>query len=231
MTPRNAPSVRRTLVYCVLAATPLLLFSVFLTRPVQDAYSSELAVREYSPRGVEGGAVVPASCPSFAHVSGQCTPPSFSTNDAAINNGESTNLTWSCPSGVNTSSSGVNFSTGGALSGSTSVSPSNTTSYTVVCNSSGSSANLTVTVYNPSLTISASPTRVRSGNASIITWSASSVDSCSVSGPGISASGLSGSQSTGGLTNQSTYTLTCTTEGGSISASVIVTIAPAFEEI
>lgn len=200
--------------------------------------SPELSVKEYSPLGSDGGAVIPASCPSYAHVSGQCTPPSFggsgnggSGTNIYINNGDSATLTWSCPSAYNSSSSGTNFSTGGALSGSTSVSPTSNTTYTIVCNDSGSSGQVTVTVLNPVLSISASPTRVRQGNASTITWSASEVDSCSVSGPSFSASGLSGSQSSGAIQNQSTYTLTCSTQGGNESASVTVTLAPSFIEI
>lgn len=195
------------------------------------AFSSELEVREYSPLGYQGGAVIPASCPSYAHTTGQCTPPSFTTGDSQINSGETTNLTWSCPSAYNTSSSGSNFSTGGALSGSSNVSPSSDTTYTLVCNDSGTSASLSVTVYNPTLSISANPTRVRAGNSSTISLSASSVDSCSVSGPSFSGTGTSGSQSSGAISNESTYTLTCTTDGGSVSASVTVTIAPSFEEI
>lgn len=226
----------RAVLGLMLAAALLAVGSVFLASDF--IYSPELSVEEYSPLGEEGGAVIPASCPSYAHTTGQCTPPDFNGsgdggNGATIyiNNGDSATLTWSCPSAYNTSSSGTNFSTGGALSGSTSVSPTSNTTYTIVCNDSGSSGQVAVTVLNPVLSISASPTRVRQGNASTITWSASEVDSCSVSGPSFSASGLSGSQSSGAIQNESTYTLTCSTEGGDESASVTVTLAPSFEEI
>lgn len=208
------------------------------------ASSAELNVRAFSPQGFAGGAVVPASCPSYAHTPGECTPPSFSGQGSGggsgsgpggtitINEGDSVTLSWSCPADYNTSSSGLAFSTGGALSGSTVTSPGDSVTYTVSCNDSGSSADVSVAVLHPTLSLSASPTRVRSGSASTITWSASGVASCAVTGPaGAFGSGMSGSQPTGPLANQSTYTLTCTTQGGTVSTSITITIAPSFEEI
>ena len=57
--------------------------------------------------------------------------------------GESTTLTWSSTNA--TSCTGTNFSTGGATSGSITVSPNNTTVYSVTCSGS-SAANSTLTV-------------------------------------------------------------------------------------
>lgn len=149
---------------------------------------------------------------------------------STINAGSSSTCTWNCDG---TSTAGLGFSTGGALSGSVSVSPSVTTTYTVQCiDPEGTSETpTTVTVNHPALTISANPTRVRSGNASTITWSATQVTSCAISGPGFSGSGLSGSQSTGALNTQSVYTLTCQSVGGVKSASVTVSITPSQTEI
>jgi hypothetical protein len=213
----------------------------------EERSSVEVAVSEMSPRGIEGGAVIPASCPSYAHATGQCTPPTFTVSylgdggsggsgdggsSITINEGDAVELEWACSSDHNTDSSGLNFSTGGALSGTEEVTPADDATYSITCNDSGTTADVEVTVLHPSLSLSASPTRVRAGNASTITWSASEVDSCSVTGPaGAFASGTSGSQSTGAISNQSVYTLTCQTEGGAVSASVTVTIAPSFEEI
>lgn len=64
--------------------------------------------------------------------------------------------------------------------------------------------------------ISASPTRVRSGSSSTVTWSASGVTSCTVSGPGLSSTSKQGSQSAT-ITQQSLYTLTCQTSGAPVS--------------
>jgi len=81
------------------------------------------------------------------------------------------------------------------------------------------------------LEIDANPGVIRSGNSSTVTWLATgSPQSCSVSGPGVSSTSLSGSQGTGSLTEESTYTITCTYETYSRSASARVLILPSFEE-
>lgn len=94
------------------------------------------------------------------------------------------------------------------------------------------------TTGSAALTITASPARVRSGQASTVTWSASNVigqnAKCTVRGPGIDwessvsaspACSASGS-ATPTIATQSTYVLTC----GSATKSVIVNVIPEFEE-
>ena len=108
-----------------------------------------------------------------------------------------------------------------------SVRPSDTTTYTVLC-SNGSTAAVTVTVLQPTLSISASPTRVRSGRSATVEWSALNASSCTVTGPGLSASGTSGSRSTGAITGRSTYVLVCQTGAGAKSAATTISIIPFF---
>ncbi len=196
--------------------------------------SVELSAKTLVARGPSGAGVVPASCPSYAHFPGECNPPDFtvsggggSGSTTTINEGDSATLTWECQN--SSSSSGVYFDTNGQPSGTTDVAPADTTTYTLVC-SNGGTGSVTVYVVHPELTIAANPTRVRSGSASTITWSSTNTNSCTVTGPNFSASGTSGSQSTGPLTVQSTYTLTCQTDGGSVAESVTVTLIPRFEE-
>lgn len=91
---------------------------------------------------------------------------------------------------------------------------------------------------NADLTIAATPNRVRAGQPSTITWSATGIPgasaTCSVSGPGVSWSSsvtaspqcsASGSASPT-INTQSTYTLTC----GVYSESVTVNVIPNFQE-
>lgn len=263
--------------------------------PGNNFRSVELDVAAYSPMGVEGGAVLPASggstycgptadtaCPGDIcfnieglqysppegytayenyGVTRQCcyytetftgygcvpaysqsyyqgyyqsayppTAPTIGCSPSTINSGSSSTCSWSCSG---SSTAGLGFSTGGALTGDASVSPTATTAYTVQCIGPGgtSQTSTTVTVNNPVLSLSADPTRVRSGNSSTITWSATQVTSCAISGPGVSATGLSGSRSTGALTSQSRYTLTCQTVAGVKTASVLVNVIPAQTEI
>lgn len=94
------------------------------------------------------------------------------------------------------------------------------------------------TASTPNLTLTATPARVRAGQSSTLTWSATGVNgedaTCTVSGPGVSwtsAVTTSPSCSASGTANttistQSTYTLTC----AGVSESVTVNVIPNFQE-
>ena len=76
--------------------------------------------------------------------------------------------------------------------------------------------------------LSASPTTVNSGAAAMLTWSSTNASSCSASGGWSGALASSGSQSTGALTADTTYSLTCTGSGGTSAATgATVTVTPA----
>lgn len=168
----------------------------------------------------------PGTCTS------NCTP-TISCSPSTVNPGQSSSCDWQCGTG-DVSSSGSNFATGGAVSGTATVNPSVTTVYGVQCNNSGDSNSDTVTVVSPTLSLAADPVRVRSGSSSTITWSATNVQSCTVSGPNFSHSGTSGSQSTGAITAQGVYTLTCRLLGTTAayqSTSVTITLIPTQTEI
>ncbi|PIT91064.1 hypothetical protein COU17_02435 [Candidatus Kaiserbacteria bacterium CG10_big_fil_rev_8_21_14_0_10_49_17] len=152
-----------------------------------------------------------------------CTPPELLA-------GGSLTVTWSCSNA--TSSSGNGFSTGGALSGSTSVSADPEATYTVVCSNDTQSvqAQCDVDILNPQLNIDANPDRVRKGNTSSINWQALNVKSCTVDGPDFSATGVSGAKQTGPIEVESTYRLICQTDLGAVIDSVTVKLIPTFEE-
>lgn len=76
----------------------------------------------------------------------------------------------------------------------------------------------------PTVSLSASPTSLSSGQASTLLWSSSNASSCTASGMWSGAQPTSGNTSTGPLTSTSSYTLTCTGAGGTTSASVTITI-------
>lgn len=198
------------------------------------AVSAELGIAALSPAGELGGRVVPASCPSYAHIAGECSPTFTGSGSSggsgtsfSINEGDTVTLEWSC---VNSdSSSGVNFSTGGAVSGGSEEQPTDDVSYTLVC-SNGGQATVNVTVLHPELSITAVPRLVRPGDTSTITWSTTNTNSCTVTGPNFNKTGLSGSQSSGPITHQSTYVLTCQTDAGPTSESVTVNVTPTIIE-
>ncbi len=306
----------------------LLLSSLPAGEPVR---SVELGIAEHSPLGVTGGAVIPASCPSYDHsggsvygtcagcplgydynggdtcvatgwcggyyywngsscqdcyvdsatqyqtvgcptgqtgqinqyrtgscpVSGQapvwsawttssntCTvpaaPPTVTINGGSTANvitGQTATITWSCPS-PNTSSSGVNFSTGGAASGSTGVVVTTNQTYTVVCGQTSTQASVSVVAINANMSLVTDRARVSLNGTAVLTWSASGVTSCSLSGPGTTdaATAVDGTiasrnKTTAPITGQGTYTLTCETAATPISTSVNVSLIPNTIEI
>ena len=76
----------------------------------------------------------------------------------------------------------------------------------------------------PEIAFSANPTTVPEGVASTLTWAASNASSCEASGAWAGQRPPSGSASTGPLTADSTYTLSCTGSGGNASRMVTVTV-------
>src|SRR3989344_4180243 len=76
----------------------------------------------------------------------------------------------------------------------------------------------------PTVSLTASPTSITSGTASTLTWSSTNVTSCTASGAWSGTKSTSGSQSTGNLTANSTFTLSCTGTGGTTNQSVSVNV-------
>lgn len=149
-----------------------------------------------------------------------------------IDMGQTSVLKWTSVNATSCMSAG-GFSTGGAANNSNPgvlVGPlTETASYAITCTGEGGSvnANTVVVVNEPQADISASPNRVAKGSSAVITWSASGVQSCQVSGPGLSATTLSGSESIP-IQTQSVFTITCTTNGLDKPDSVIVNVGPLF---
>lgn len=156
----------------------------------------------------------------------------LSSSPSTIDQGQSSTLTWSSTNA--TSCVGTGFTAGGT-SGTSSTGALNTpgtSNYQVVCSGTGGTsapAFASVEVLSPSVAISASPTRVLIGANSQVSWSASQVNSCAISGPGLSSTSLSGSQNVP-ISFQSIFTITCQTNGDSVTKSVTVNVVPVFEE-
>jgi len=188
--------------------------------PTQDDYSPE---EGYCGGGVETirGTSCPASPVVFA-VDINAAP-------VTINSGESTSLTWQTTNASNcTISSGIGSV---AATGTRSVSPTVTTTYTLSCAQTGAPANIksdsvTVTIRGTGCTVNsfnASPSSIDSGESSTLTWSVSSASSCSISGV---ASGLpTAGNRTVSPTSTTNYTLTCNaTSGGTCAGQTTVNV-------
>ena len=155
----------------------------------------------------------------------------ISANPNPVSYGGASTISWSSTNSSSCSVPGIGSGLSG--SGSTGGLISNTT-YTTTCqglNGSPVSASVTVTVTGPTVTISASPTSVAYGGSSTISWTVSNSGSCTASGSGWSGSKDSStgthSQSTGALTSNQTYAITCYgangASSGPVSSSVTVT--------
>jgi hypothetical protein len=75
----------------------------------------------------------------------------------------------------------------------------------------------------PTVSLSANPTSITSGQSSTLSWSSTNATSCTASGSWSGSKSTSGTQSVSPTTT-STYNLTCTGTGGSANASATVTV-------
>lgn len=157
----------------------------------------------------------------------------LTASPSLITNGESSTLTWSS-SGDATSCSGSGFATGGATSGSTDVSPTENTTYVVLCEGPAGSDTDTddVEVSNPSAPpeIDADPARVEREDTTSISWDENGHLGCSISATNGDSINVASSspQTSDTIFGETTYTISCSDDGSSDSATV--TIIPEFEE-
>jgi hypothetical protein len=143
---------------------------------------------------------------------------------STIASGNSSTLTWSSTHATAcTATGGWAGNKGTSGSQSTGALKANTT-YSLACTGPGGSAaqatTVTVTSPPPTVTLSANPGTVTSGNAATLAWSSTNATACVASGAWSGTELPSGSQSTGALKANATYTLTCTGTGGSVMQSI-----------
>lgn len=108
------------------------------------------------------------------------------------------------------------------------------TSFTLSCTGAGGSATTTAAVAvassptAPTLVLSASSASVARGSATQLQWSTTGATSCTAAGGWTGPRGPSGSETSALLTTGTTFSLSCTGAGGTISREVsIAVIAPA----
>lgn len=154
----------------------------------------------------------------------------LAANPTAILSGQTSTLTWVSQNATSCTASGGWTGTK-SLSGNQSVGPlTATTTFTLACTGPGGSVtqNAIVTVTAaaaaPTLTLTANPTSVPSGQSAVLTWTSANATSCTAFNGWTGTKALSGSESTGALTSGRTYTMTCTGPGGSITRSASVSI-------
>ena len=150
-----------------------------------------------------------------------------SADPAAILLGESAKLTWDS---TNAATASIDPGIGSVeLSGSMTVTPAATTTYTVTAtNRGGDTFTVDVTVAvaypAPSITFDANPASIPEGGTSTLTWSTTHADSCEID-QGIGSVQVNGSTTVSPL-ETTTYTITATGAGGTTVASVVVAVIP-----
>lgn len=152
----------------------------------------------------------------------------------SVVSGNASTLNWSATDADSCTASGAMGWDGGKLASGTQSTGALTAAatFTLTCAGIGGSGTGSATVNvtqppAPTLTLTANPSSVISGSSSILTWSVSQATSCNASGAtnwtGSKNAG-GGSQSTGALTSDTTYSLTCTGAGGSTTRTATVTV-------
>lgn len=155
---------------------------------------------------------------------------SLTASATTIPAGSTTTLKWSSKNATSCVGSGGWTGTE-STSGTHTVSPASTTTYTLQCASSAATAetstkvtvDATAPVPAPTVTFSASSTAISAGGSSTLTWSTSNASSCTASG------GWTGTESVSGThgvspTSTTTYTLACNGAGGNAQDSATVTV-------
>ena len=79
---------------------------------------------------------------------------------------------------------------------------------------------------SPTVSLSASPTSVAAGTAADLTWSSTDATACTASDGWSGPRATNGSAATGALSATTSFTLTCTGEGGTKSSTITVTVTP-----
>lgn len=180
-----------------------------------------------------------SSCP------GPSVDLSVALGRSVVDSGQSATLTWNSPDATSCRWTGGFSELSVGPSGSVSTGPlTQTSTYQIACSNAsgtGAASNVTITVMNPEVTISANPVRVRAGVQSTITWEGKDIKSCVVTGPAgetISSGDAdatshvfsAGSPVSATITTQSTYRITCETNGDPMVKSALINVVPLYQE-
>ena len=155
---------------------------------------------------------------------------SFSADPGTVTSGSTTTLNWSTTNATSCTASG-GWSGAKSANGSQIVGPlTAATDYLIDCQGPGGSATSSVRVGvtepPPTVTLTASPTSVASGETSTLTWSATNATSCAATGGWSGAKATSGSEVVGPMTATTNYSLECSGAGGSRQQTTTVSFAP-----
>ena len=148
----------------------------------------------------------------------------LSADTLAIDQGQSATLSWTSTDATTCS---ADWTASTATSGSETLSPAATTTYSMTCTGDGGSSadSMTVTVnappaaVAPTVSLTASPASVSRGSTITLSWSSTDATSCTAAGSWSGAKPVSGAESIV-IRDPVTFALTCSGDGGTASSSV-----------
>lgn len=152
------------------------------------------------------------------------TPPTatLASSPATIQPGQNATLTWTTTNAQAVALNGAPFPPSGSMT----VSPAVTTTYTLIANGIGGTAqtSVTVTVQQPATTaiFIANPPSIQAGQPSVLSWTTTNAVTVNLNGGAVP---LNGSQSVSPAVT-TTYILTASGPGGTVTAPVTVTVIP-----
>ena len=152
-------------------------------------------------------------------------------SSTTIDAGGAATLTWSSFNATSCSASGGWSGTLDSSGSKSTGALGDDTTFSLTCAGAGGTsqpASVTIVVNAPpTAALSANPTTVTAGGASVLTWSSTHATACLAAGNWSGTLAANGSQSTGALTANSTFSLTCSGPGGtSPAAAASVTVNP-----
>lgn len=159
-----------------------------------------------------------------------CLPTlSLSAKSKTVLIGSTATLTWKSTYATSCAATG-GWSGDRAINGTETLAPpAGSTVFTLTCTGEGGTIKRSVTISSvamlpPSVTLKAAPTSVISGAQAVLSWTSTAATGCTASGGWSGPRATSGSESTGAISADSRFTLSCSNEGGATSRSVTVKV-------
>jgi hypothetical protein len=182
-----------------------------------------------------GGTVTSSRTVNVTAQQQHCDITNFSASSSNISQGDSVTLFWGSNNCTSVSISGGGISGSYQASGSATINPSQTATYTITGYGPGGwNDTASVTVYvnqyqqpqnNCQINFfTANSNQISSGGNTTLMWGTSNCTSAYVSGPGVWSGNTNGSVTTQALYATATYTLTAYGTGGSQTSSVVVSV-------
>ncbi len=149
---------------------------------------------------------------------------------ASVDANSSATLTWEATNATGCTASGGWLGSRAVSGTETTAALTADTSFTLTCTGDGGSVSesLTVSVTQsppdaPELTFSG-PASVTANSSAMLTWNTTNASSCTASGGWQGSRAVTGTQDTTALTADTSFTLTCTGAGGTVSDTLTVTV-------